>query len=164
MLFSYVDKKFVSLLIRALKAFKGCSGLQANADKSVIYFGSVQSEIQQEIVSESGFVIGETPFKYLGIPLNAKYLRVSDFDVIVDKMLTRITCWSSRNLSYIARVVLVNSVLISLHTYSAQCVLLPKSVILRITQLCRAFLWCGDNVLSKAPPIAWDWVYKLRVS
>ncbi|XP_021715612.1 uncharacterized protein LOC110683526 [Chenopodium quinoa] len=162
MLFFYADKKFVSLLVRALKAFEGCSGLQTNVDKSVIYFGSVQSEMQREILSESGFVIGETPFRYLGIPLNAKYLRVSDFDAIVDKMLTRITCWSSRNLSYIARVVPVNSVLIILHTYWAQCVMLPKSVILRITHLCRAFRWCGDVVLSKAPLIAWDWVGKSK--
>ncbi|XP_021721522.1 uncharacterized protein LOC110689101 [Chenopodium quinoa] len=150
--------------------FKGKKGIRqgdpmsplANADKSAIYFGSVQSKMQQEIVSESGFVIGETSFRYLGIPLNSKYLRVSDFDAIVDKMLTRITCWSSINLSYIARVVLVNSILISLHTYWAQCVLLPKSVVLRITQLCRAFLWCGDVVLSKAPPISWDWVCKSK--
>ncbi|XP_021739498.1 uncharacterized protein LOC110705886 [Chenopodium quinoa] len=158
MLFSYADKKSISLLVRALKAFEGCSSLQANADKSAIYFGSVQPEVQQGIVTESGFIIGETPFKYLGIPLNAKYLRVSDFDAIVDKMLARITCWSSRKLSYTARVLLVNPVLITLHTYWVQCVLLPKLVILRITQLCKAFLWCGDVVLSKAPPIACDWV------
>ncbi|XP_021713482.1 uncharacterized protein LOC110681641 [Chenopodium quinoa] len=79
----------------------------------------------------SGFVMGDMPFRYLGIPLNAKYLKVNDYDSLIDKMLMRLQCWSSRNLSYTARVTLVNSVLMSLHTYWAQCVLLPKKVLCR---------------------------------
>ncbi|XP_021741304.1 uncharacterized protein LOC110707584 [Chenopodium quinoa] len=85
-----------------------------------------------------------------------------DYDSLIDKMLVRLHCWSSRNLSYAARVTLINVVLMSLHTYWAQCVLLPKSVIDRINQLCRAFLWSGNDVLSITPPIAWDWFADLR--
>ncbi|XP_021730691.1 uncharacterized protein LOC110697615 [Chenopodium quinoa] len=72
------------------------------------------------------------------------------------------THFSKGNLSYAARVVPVNVVLMSLHTYWAQVVILPKAVMHRITQLCKAFLWSGNDVLSKAPPISWERVFKLK--
>ncbi|XP_021750880.1 uncharacterized protein LOC110716560 [Chenopodium quinoa] len=160
MLFSYGDKDSIELLARGLKTFEKCSGLKANAEKTSIYFGNVPVTARSQIIHCIGFTVGEMPFKYLGLPLNAKYLRIVDFDSIVDKMLNRITCWSSRNLSYSARVTLINSVLMSTHTYWAQCALLPVGVVNRITQLCRAFLWGGNVVLSKTPPVAWDWICK----
>ncbi|XP_021764016.1 uncharacterized protein LOC110728682 [Chenopodium quinoa] len=160
MLFGHGDKQSFSLLIGALKTFEKVSGLIANSEKTVVYFGSMEDSMKQEILGNTGFIVGSFPFRYIGIPLNAKYMRISDFDSIIDKMLARITCWSSRNLSYNARITLINSVLISLHTYWAQCILMPKGVIQRITQLCRAFLWNGSAVLGGAPPIAWDWVCK----
>ncbi|XP_021769532.1 uncharacterized protein LOC110733779 [Chenopodium quinoa] len=162
MLFSYGNKASVSLLVRALKTFHMVSGLQANEDKTSIYFGNVSEDVKQEILFSSGFVEGDFPFKYLGIPLNSRYLRASDFDVLTDKIMASVTCWSSRNLSYAGRVVLINSILISFYSYWAQCVLMPKSVLDRINQLCRAYLWDGNISLSKAPPISWDWVCKPR--
>ncbi|XP_021750414.1 uncharacterized protein LOC110716088 [Chenopodium quinoa] len=160
MLFCHGYRSSVMLMARVLKVFEQCSGLSANVDKTAIYFGSMDTELQQSIMADTHFTKGQTPFRYLGIPLNAKYLRVTDFDSLIDKMLAKITRWSSRNLSYAARVVLVNAVLMSLHTYWAQVVLLPKAVMHRISQLCRAFLWCGNAVLSKVPPISWDWISK----
>ncbi|XP_021727232.1 uncharacterized protein LOC110694368 [Chenopodium quinoa] len=75
MMFCYGDKKYVSLLVRALDIFGKCSGLQ-------------------DILRVFGFVEGCTPFKYLGIPLNVRSLSNSDYDSLIDKMLARITCWS----------------------------------------------------------------------
>lgn len=79
--------------------------------------------------------------------------------MLVDKVIGRITCWSSRHLSYAARAILINSVLLSLHSCWAQVFLIPKGVMKKIIQVCRAFLWDGRSVLSKASPIAWDKVY-----
>ncbi|XP_021760245.1 uncharacterized protein LOC110725081 [Chenopodium quinoa] len=125
MLFTYGDRNSVGLIFRALNMFNKVSGLQANSEKTAIYFGNVDDSTKASILNFTGFVEGSTPFKYLGVPLNSKYLKVADFDVLIDKMLHR------------------------------SCVLLPKTVIQRINQLCRDFLWCGSAILSKAPPIAW---------
>ncbi|XP_021727816.1 uncharacterized protein LOC110694928 [Chenopodium quinoa] len=152
--------KSFSLLVRALKTFEKVSGLVANSEKTAVYCGSMDSVKKEEILGGYGFAIGDFPFRYLGISLNTKYMRSSDFDSIVDKMLARITCWSSRNLSYAAKTILINSALMSLHSYRAQCVLLPNGVMHRITQLCRSFLWDGVAVLGGAPLISWDWVCK----
>lgn len=72
------------------------------------------------------------------------------------KMTLRIMCWSSRHLSYAARSVLINAVLMSIHVYWAQVFLLPKAVLDKIARICRAFLWEGKATLSRAPPISWD--------
>lgn len=37
--------------------------------------------------------------------------------ILVDKMIARVRCWSSRNLSYQGRLVLVNYVLNNIHLY-----------------------------------------------
>ncbi|XP_021743107.1 uncharacterized protein LOC110709204 [Chenopodium quinoa] len=108
--------------------FEKVSGLKANSEKTTIYFGNVEERVKHNILSLTGFVEGSTPFKYLGVPLNSRYLKVSDFDALIDKMLHKLKGWSSRNLSYIAIVVLIKSVLISLHSYWAQSVLFPKYV------------------------------------
>ncbi|XP_021767727.1 uncharacterized protein LOC110732117 [Chenopodium quinoa] len=110
MLFSYGTNDSVKLLIKALKTFEARSSLQANLEKTAIYFGNVQQPAQDSILCESGFVKGNMPFRYLGIPLNAKYLKMVDYDSLIDKMLVRLHCWSSRNLSYAARVTLINAV------------------------------------------------------
>lgn len=57
---------------------------------------------------------------------------------------------------------LVNAVLMSLHSYWAQMVLIPKSVLHRITQICRVFLWKGKVYLTKPPIVAWKWVCKTK--
>ncbi|XP_048502962.1 uncharacterized protein LOC125498737 [Beta vulgaris subsp. vulgaris] len=91
MLFSKGDIQSTLLLRRALKAFADTSGLEASQHKTTIYFGSVDEEIQNRIVQLTGFQRGDFPFKYLGIPITTKKLKKNDCDLIVDKMLRRIT-------------------------------------------------------------------------
>ncbi|XP_048492374.1 uncharacterized protein LOC125493253 [Beta vulgaris subsp. vulgaris] len=160
MLFSKGDIQSVVLLVRTLKAFAESSGLEASPEKTAIYFGNVKEVDQNRILQITGYRKGIFPFRYLGVPITSKRLNKADCDILVDRMLKRIMCWSSRHLSYAARTTLVNAVLMSIHTYWAQNFLLPKCVLLRINQVCRAFLWEGKVVLNKAPPVAWDWVCK----
>ncbi|XP_021741303.1 uncharacterized protein LOC110707583 [Chenopodium quinoa] len=63
MLFSYGNNDCVKLLIKALKTFEARSGLQANLEKTAIYFGNVQHPVQDSILCHSGFVKGEMPFR-----------------------------------------------------------------------------------------------------
>lgn len=103
-------------------------------------------------MNATGFVKGSFPFRYLGVPLNASRLPVADCDILVNKIMHKITCWSSRHLSYAARTVLINVVLMSIHTYWAQVFFLPKIVLARISQLCKAFLWEARSFCLKLLP------------
>ncbi|XP_021724873.1 uncharacterized protein LOC110692182 [Chenopodium quinoa] len=151
MMFACGNRRSLSLCSRALKTFYLVSGLQANEEKTVIMFG---------------------------IPLNSKYLRARDFDVLIDKMMARVHCWASRNLSFAGRVVLINAVLISFYSFWAQYVLLPKRVIDRINQPRKAgglgtrdcFLWnkaaLGKHVWSiacKKDSLWVKWVHNVYI-
>lgn len=87
---------------------------------------------------------GYLPFKYLGVPICSKRLPVADCECVMDRMMIRIGTWSSKNLSFVGRLQLFNSVLLSLHIYRAQVFVLPKSVLKHIGKICRAFLWSGN--------------------
>ena len=98
-----------------------------------------EEEIQR-IVNVSGLQRRYLPFRYLGVSICSKRISNSQCEILVEKMATRIKMWSSRHLSYIARVQLINSVLMSQHVYWAQVYVLPKQVLQGIEKICRSFL------------------------
>ncbi|XP_021835684.1 uncharacterized protein [Spinacia oleracea] len=123
------------LILQAFKLFHATSGLKANQQKSSIYFHGMSNEVIQIIINVSGFTRSQLPFKYLGVPICAKRISVAQCGMLVDKMTTRIKMWSTRNLSYVARMQLINSVLLSLHMHWAQIYILPKNVLQGITKV-----------------------------
>ena len=116
MLFCKGNIKSITLMMRALKAFSQAYGLEANKDKTAMYFGNVKDDIKQRILEIIGFSKGTFPSRYLGVPISAKRLSVAECDALVDRIIKRIMCWSSRHLSYAARNVLFKlSYLVSTH-------------------------------------------------
>ena len=130
------------LMLRAFKLFSETSGLKANVGKSAMF--------------NYCFVQQSLPFTYLGISICANKLIAAQCEVLTEKMTARIRVWSSRNLSYSARVQLINYVLLSLHMYWAQVFLIPKKVLHDICMICRAFLWSGQYFCQKPGAIAWE--------
>ncbi|XP_056698113.1 uncharacterized protein [Spinacia oleracea] len=96
------------------------------------------------------------PFKYLGVPIFSKKITTAQCGVLVEKMTARIKVWSTRNLSYTARMQLINYVLISFHMYWSQIYILPRSVLQKIVKICRAFLWSGHSYSTKTSNIKWN--------
>uniref|UniRef100_A0A803PTR5 Protein kinase domain-containing protein n=1 Tax=Cannabis sativa TaxID=3483 RepID=A0A803PTR5_CANSA len=105
-----------------------------------------------------GFSKKDAPLKYLGIPIYAKRISGKECMVLADKMTARIKVWSSRNLSLAGRAILVNFVLISIHSYWSQIMVLQKRSTRDIEAICRAYLWKGHHVTHGSGPIAWDYV------
>uniref|UniRef100_A0A803P3M4 Uncharacterized protein n=1 Tax=Cannabis sativa TaxID=3483 RepID=A0A803P3M4_CANSA len=73
---------------------------------------------------------------------------------------TRIKQWSTRNISYAGRMVLINSMLLSFHTYWSQILVLPKKVISEIESICRSFLWKGTCYSIGPGSVAWETLCK----
>ncbi|WMV50781.1 hypothetical protein MTR67_044166 [Solanum verrucosum] len=66
LLFSKGDPKSVKLLYDLFTIFSKTSGLEENEEKSVVYFGGVSGEVQQEILHLLGFVQGTLPIRVAG--------------------------------------------------------------------------------------------------
>lgn len=101
--------------IKAIKApldeFSSYSGLLPNEGKSTIFFGSVEQEEQDQIIEVIKFKKWRLLVKYLGVPLISKQLGVKDWKGLIDKVRTRILSWKNKNLTYVARLQLISSML-----------------------------------------------------
>ena len=76
--------------------------------------------------------------------------------ILVEKMTKKIKQWSSKQLSYAGRLILINSVLMAIHAYWAQIMPLPRKMLKEIANVCRSFLWKGKGDMESPGLVAWE--------
>ena len=111
LLFCSGDFISVLLTLQGLKLFSATSGLLPNTEKSAIYFSNVAEMEIKQILDMSGYRREMLPFRYLGMPICSKKISKAECSMILEKMVARIRVWSTRNISYMGRVILINAVL-----------------------------------------------------
>ncbi|GJT00596.1 RNA-directed DNA polymerase, eukaryota, reverse transcriptase zinc-binding domain protein [Tanacetum coccineum] len=145
------DLNYVKVIKRALDEFNACSGLLPNNSKSTMFFGSLNKDEKNAILSVLPFATGKLPVRYLGVPLIAKRLSVKDCGCLLDKIKRKVKNWKNRSLSYADRLQLIAVVLESIHVYWASVFLIPTTIINEINSLLKWFLWnqretAADNI------------------
>ncbi|XP_062079946.1 uncharacterized protein LOC133784674 [Humulus lupulus] len=162
----FCNGDFVSimLMLRGLKLFSSSSGLLPNSEKTAIYCHGMSDAVVDRVLEASGFSRSHLPFRFLGTPICSKRISAADCKCILEKMPSRIRSWSTRNLSYMGRVTLINSFLISIHSYWAQIMILPKILIKDVEAICRAFLWKGISDSHIPGLIAWEYICSSRAA
>ncbi|CAN1331277.1 LINE-1 retrotransposable element ORF2 protein [Linum perenne] len=139
-----------------LDSFYLLSGLKINPGKTDLFCStSVSPMVWGTITNQMGFNIGELPVRYLGVPLISGKLLKADCQVLIDKIVARISSWTARTLSYAGRLQLVKSVLLSISHYWMNIFLLPGMVIKDIEKVCSRFLWNVDGVARKKVKCSW---------
>nr|XP_016443141.1 PREDICTED: uncharacterized protein LOC107768523 [Nicotiana tabacum] len=131
-------------------------GLQANLRKSSVYFRGVTQCEKDSILQRLGYTNGELPFEYLWIPLSTKKLTLMQCQPLVEKIVTRISSWATKKLSYAGRCQLVQSVLFGIQAYWTQLFFLPTKVAKLIEGYCRSYLWSGTYTITKKALVAWS--------
>ncbi|XP_074270920.1 uncharacterized protein LOC141594828 [Silene latifolia] len=150
------DTQSIMLLLRVMTTFSAASGLKVNVAKSEVIFNEVTTGLKEDIIKVSGFQEGTLPFKCLGVPIQPGRLLRKDCRVLTDKIVRKIRGIGARKLSYAGRLVLINSVLNTLHNYWASIFLIPKCVIHQIEAICRNFLWENGTEYHRSPFVAWN--------
>ncbi|XP_074291736.1 uncharacterized protein LOC141618530 [Silene latifolia] len=156
LLFSKGDEVSIMWLLRAFSTFSIASGLSLNKEKSDIYFNRMPQASINTILQVFGFKRGSLPFRYLGVPISSKKLTKNEGMKLIDKITARIRSWGARHLTYFGRLVLVNAVLSSLHSYWSSVFLIPNGILKKIDNICRNYLWGGKDTYMKSPNIKWD--------
>ncbi|XP_074300882.1 uncharacterized protein LOC141632218 [Silene latifolia] len=135
------DTKSMMLLLQSFSTFSKACGLKISAAKSNAYFRGVPDQIKNDILRISGFTDGALPFKYLGMPIQTTRHKKVDCACLIEKICGRIHSYGARKFSYAGRLILVKSVLNTLHSYWASMFILPKEY-------------------KRVPLVAWDKICK----
>lgn len=109
MIFSKATKHYVYQTEKVLSEFQKASGLKINLSKSKAIFSK---RVPLSIRRISSYREGVLPVKYLGIPLHAKRLHVSDYQPLVDKIKKKIGFRGMNTLSQAGRVEMLRSSII----------------------------------------------------
>ena len=85
------------------------------------------------------------PLRYLGLPLSVWKLRLVDLQFLVDKVASKLKTYEGQNITTIGRTALVKSVLTSQVIYFITPLIIPPSILFKVNQLERSFLWSGSD-------------------
>ncbi|VFQ97173.1 unnamed protein product [Cuscuta campestris] len=150
MMFCRGNMDSVTVLTNAIKEFSQVSGLHVNPLKSNIYLAGEIKDNKHDLLSLVSFPEGKLPVRYLGLPLTSQRASERDFASLVAKVDENIRKWNTRSLSPAGRLELVRSVIQGVEGFWFQAFPIHKTILDRITSLCRTFVWG-----SKFCKVAW---------
>ena len=112
-----------------MQSFFKASGLDANKEKSQIFFFNTCKVTKCNILHILEYPEGSLPTKYLGAPLAESIVKQISWKDIFDKMKHKVSCWTFRSLNLPSRVILVKAVLQAMPTYLFSILAAPKDII-----------------------------------
>jgi hypothetical protein len=127
-----------------LKLFGEASGLVTNLEKTEFYLLGCQDINLTDLLGPDQ-QISHFPCHYLGLPLHFKALPKAAIQPMVHKVANCLPGWKRNLFSYLARELLVKSVLSALTTYFMTVYKLPKWACNDIDHFRRSFLWRGED-------------------
>lgn len=104
----------------------------------------------------TGFIRKELPIHYLGVPLFVGAQRSAYFQVLLERIRRKISHWKCHQLSKGGRIVLLQSVLLSMPIYLLSVLTPPATVLQRLNRIFCNFLWGAKEDGEKHHWIAWN--------
>ncbi|KAL9675646.1 hypothetical protein QQ045_003849 [Rhodiola kirilowii] len=102
--------------------------------------------------------ISSLPVRYLGFPLTTRPISSSDCSAIIQRLTSKLECWSNRFLSRAGKRCLIQSVLQAIVYYWARICFLPKQVLKAVNSICTRFLWNGKAAGRGCHLLSWKTV------
>ncbi|KAH9770621.1 reverse transcriptase domain-containing protein [Citrus sinensis] len=144
-------------ITEVLDSFCLSSGAKVNKTKTQVFFShNVLGPTAHALSNELGFTVTADLGKYLGMPLLHGRITKATYQEILDKVDQRLSGWSASHLSLAGRITLTQSVLQDVLIYAMQSTSLPASTTSKLEQICRRFLWSGNEEYRKMSLIGWD--------
>ncbi|KAL0387821.1 UNVERIFIED_CONTAM: hypothetical protein Sradi_2663900 [Sesamum radiatum] len=128
-LFCKADVSSVNVFKRGLDMFVSMSSLHANPSKSHLIISKSSYDVRDGLLTILGFQEGHLSVQYLGLPLLASRLMISDCKPLLLKINSRIKGWQGIQLSFAGQIQLTKSALMPIDVNWAMAFLLTKGVI-----------------------------------
>ncbi|GJW92704.1 RNA-directed DNA polymerase, eukaryota [Tanacetum coccineum] len=107
----------VNVLMLILHHFFLVSGLKINVQKSSIFGVGVRPSVVRNMAARYGCIASTLPFTYLGIKVGANMKRISSWDVVINKVTSKLSTWKAKSLSVGGRLTFIISVLGAILSY-----------------------------------------------
>ncbi|XP_060210793.1 uncharacterized protein LOC132637772 [Lycium barbarum] len=141
-IFSATDNYSLQMIMDTLQEYEKISGQLINKRKSSFYmFNKVSNELSQQVAAVTGFVRGQFPFTYLGVPITHARKRKVDYTELLKKVKDKLQTWKGKLLSYGRKAVLITSVLQSIPIHVLSAIRPPKCVIKELYRIFARFFW-----------------------
>lgn len=144
----------ICCILEVLISVRDITGLAINMQKSEIMVASFPEMQKRHLISISTLYEMQPSTSYLGLPLISKRITTSDCLPLYEKITNKMTDWRSMNLSQSGRLIIVQSIVISMTTYWTRHFILPAKLLAMINSAMNRFLWHGDPFSKKLVPIA----------
>jgi hypothetical protein len=153
------DEQSIIYMKFILHCFEWLSGLKINYHKSGAYVFEMDEEEKGKISNMLNCRLGEMPLKLL--PL-MELLGMGAFDGVAEKVAKRVPPWKGKLMSSGARLILSNSCLASLPTYTMGFYLLPLGSHRKMNNTRANFFWRGAEGSFKYHMMRWEAVCRPR--
>ncbi|KAL0406308.1 UNVERIFIED_CONTAM: hypothetical protein Slati_3944700 [Sesamum latifolium] len=117
----------------------------------LMLFSHIVNNELDGILARTEFTRGEMLVRYLGIPLVAQRLSVSDYSSLVDQIANCISKWTAKSISFVGRLELISSIIQGVECFWLQRFPLPAADTLWVKWVNEVYL--RDTTL-------WDWQSK----
>ncbi|GKA23216.1 RNA-directed DNA polymerase, eukaryota [Tanacetum coccineum] len=135
----------ITRILHILHCFSIASGLKINLLKSHILGVGVPHEKVNDAAISLGCSVMRTPFKYLGVSVGGNMSQIKEWNVIIDKLHSRLSKWKCKVLSVGGRLTLLKSL------YKA-----PKVVLTTMETIRRKFFYGIQGGEKKITWVKWS--------
>jgi len=129
--------------------FEEVSGLKVNFHKSMLTGVNVPESWLSEAASVMNCRKGTIPFVYLGLPIGGDSRKVSFWKPVIDRIVSHLSSWNNKFLSFGGRLVLLKSVLSSLPVYFLSFFRAPAGIISSIESLFKKKIGGDVRIIGK---------------
>ncbi|XP_015953807.1 uncharacterized protein LOC107478175 [Arachis duranensis] len=136
---------------RLLRCFELMSGLSINFEKSSIIPINCDRSWVRRMCHLLSCKEAALPVKYLDIFLGANPRLVRTWKPVIDKVEEKLSLWKAKTFNKAGKLVLIKSVLNSLHVYYLSLYKMPKTVAEKLIFLQRWFLWSTEDGRNGIP-------------
>nr|GEX09265.1 RNA-directed DNA polymerase, eukaryota, reverse transcriptase zinc-binding domain protein [Tanacetum cinerariifolium] len=132
------------------------SGLRINLQKSKLIGVAVENSLVTFAANNIGCMTLSLLFSYLGVNVGGHMSRIASWDVIINKVLSRLSKWKLKVLSVGGRLTLLKSVLGSTPIYYMSLFKAPVQVINKLEAIRSHFFHGVDTSIRKMMLVKWN--------
>ncbi|GKC55456.1 RNA-directed DNA polymerase, eukaryota, reverse transcriptase zinc-binding domain protein [Tanacetum coccineum] len=148
----------IKSMVSIMECFHQVFGLKINFHKSNLFGVGVPFEEVDHFALTTGCNTRQTPFSYLGLPIDCNMAKTKSWDPIFKKFSKRLSKWKSLLLSIEGRSTLISSVLGSIGTYYLSLFPMPVTVNNKLESIRSNFFWGSNDNTKKISWISWKLV------